>query len=124
MFWVAGFDILYATQDADFDKKAGLHSIPARLGIRGALRMARACHCIMMAWLVPLYWLASDLLGLPYLAALAGVAVLLAVEHALVKENDLSRMNAAFFTVNAVVGIGLWLIILEEVLRNTGWLWT
>lgn len=122
MFWVAGFDILYATQDADFDKKAGLHSVPARLGVRGALRLARLCHAIMLAWLVPIHWLAGDLLGIPYLVALGGVAALLAIEHALVREDDLTRMNAAFFTMNAIVGIGLWLVILEEVLRHTGWL--
>ena len=119
MFWVAGFDILYATQDADFDKKAGLHSVPAKLGIRGALWVARACHVMMMGCLVPLCWLAGDLLGMPFQMALAGVGFLLLVEHALVREDDLSRMNAAFFTVNAVLGIGLWLVVLEEVVRRT-----
>ena len=118
MFWVAGFDILYATQDADFDSKAGLHSLPARLGVRGSLRVAKLCHLVMLAWLIPLYWLSGDLLGWPYLAALALVGLLLAVEHALVKENDLTRMNAAFFTMNAIVGVGLWLVILEEVIRH------
>ena len=118
MFWVAGFDILYATQDADFDSKAGLHSLPARLGVRGSLQVAKLCHLVMLAWLVPLYWLSADLLGWPYLAALALVGLLLAVEHALVKENDLTRMNAAFFTMNAIVGVGLWLVILEEVIRH------
>ncbi len=121
MFWVAGFDILYATQDADFDRKAGLHSIPARLGVKGALRLARLCHAIMLVWLVPLYWAAGDQLGLPYLVSLGGVATLLALEHALVRENDLSRVNAAFFTLNAIVGIGLWLVILEEVIRHATW---
>lgn len=61
-------------------------------------------------------------MGIPYLVALGGVAALLAIEHALVREDDLTRMNAAFFTMNAIVGIGLWLVILEEVLRHTGWL--
>lgn len=118
MFWVAGFDILYATQDADFDKKAGLHSVPALLGISGALRLAKICHALMVVFLLPLYWVAGDLLGWPYLVAIAAVALLLVVEHALVRENDLGRVNTAFFTMNAIIGIGLWLVILEEVIRN------
>ena len=74
---------------------------------------------MMMGCLVPLCWLAGDLLGMPFQMALAGVGFLLLVEHALVREDDLSRMNAAFFTVNAVLGIGLWLVVLEEVVRRT-----
>lgn len=118
MFWVAGFDILYATQDAEFDKKAGLHSVPALLGVPGALRLAKICHAVMVLLLLPLYWAAGDLLGWPYLVAIGAVTLLLVIEHALVREDDLGRVNTAFFTMNAIIGMGLWLVILEEVFRN------
>ena len=106
LVWVAGFDILYACQDADFDRAAGLHSVPARVGVRAALRVAAACHAAMVAVLVGL-GLASPHLGAVYFAGLVPVAGLLVVEHRLVSPGDLTRVNAAFFTVNAVVGFGL-----------------
>src|SRR6267378_2344070 len=90
LFWVAGFDIFYACQDLDFDRKARLHSVPARFGIRSSLRIAFACHVLMVVLLVLLYWAASPHLGIVYLVGVAAVALLLAYEHWLVRPNDLS----------------------------------
>src|SRR5580692_1433826 len=93
--WVGGFDVLYACQDVDFDKTAGLHSIPKKFGIAKALGLARIMHVLMIALLA---WLAVSFhLGWAAWAGIAVVAVLLAYEHSLVKPDDLSKMNAAFF---------------------------
>lgn len=101
--WTAGFDIIYACQDHDFDREAGLHSIPVTLGIRNALLVSRLLHAAMIALLV---WLAQAMdLGLLSLAGTAVVAALLVYEHLLVKPDDLSRVNAAFFTVNGFVSV-------------------
>lgn len=116
-FWVAGFDIIYATQDAEFDRSAGLHSMPALLGIRGSLWLARACHAATILCLAPLPLAAPDMLGGIYKAGIALVAVLLLVEHALVRPDDLSRVNQAFFQVNAVISVGLLVIVLLDI----GW---
>src|SRR5205085_496425 len=110
LFWVAGFDILYACQDYDFDKAAGLHSVPARLGVKRSLRVAAASHAIMLGLLAGLYF-ASPHLGAVYLAGLVGVGVLLAYEHALVRPDDLSRVNRAFFQVNGVISVGLLVLV-------------
>jgi 4-hydroxybenzoate polyprenyltransferase len=112
-FWVAGFDILYACQDADFDHRAGLHSVPARLGIRGALRVAAACHAVAVLALGALHFL-SPHLGSVYLAGVVAVAVLLVYEHWLVRPDDLSRVNRAFFQVNAIISIGMLAIVLVQ----------
>jgi 4-hydroxybenzoate polyprenyltransferase len=117
-FWVAGFDIIYACQDVDFDRKARLSSVPARLGVGPALRVASACHLVMLAFLVLLYFAASPHLGLVYLAGVAAVAVLLAYEHSLVKPDDLTRVNQAFFQVNAVVSVGLLVVVLIDLAIN------
>ena len=101
--WVGGFDVLYACQDVDFDKSAGLHSIPKKLGIAKALIFARAMHVVMVALLAWLAW--SFHLAWPAWAGIAVVAVLLAYEHSLVKPNDLSKMNAAFFAVNGYISL-------------------
>jgi 4-hydroxybenzoate polyprenyltransferase len=114
MFWVAGFDILYACQDVEFDKKAKLRSVPAALGVAGALRVAAACHAVMTALLVMLFFVADPPLGWVYLAGVIAVALLLIYEHWLVKPDDLSRVNAAFFTVNGIISIGLFLLILAD----------
>jgi 4-hydroxybenzoate polyprenyltransferase len=116
LFWVAGFDILYACQDVDFDRKARLSSIPARLGVRAALRVALACHLVMIGLLVLLYWIAGPYLGWIYLGGVLFMAVLLAYEHYLVSPEDLTRVNQAFFHVNAVVSVGLFLVVLLQVL--------
>ncbi|RIK86652.1 MAG: 4-hydroxybenzoate octaprenyltransferase [Planctomycetota bacterium] len=104
--WVAGFDIIYACQDYEHDRRAKLHSVPVRLGIAGALRLAAACHVATMAWLACLP-LVYPPLGWVYYAGVAAVAVLLAYEHALVRPDDLARVNTAFFHVNAVISLGL-----------------
>jgi 4-hydroxybenzoate polyprenyltransferase len=102
-FWTAGFDIIYSCQDYEFDRGAKLHSIPKRLGIAGALHLSRLLHVAMLVCLVML--LKSFSLGLLGVAGVAAVAALLIYEHSLVKANDLSRVNAAFFTVNGYVSV-------------------
>ena len=101
--WVGGFDVLYACQDLDYDQRAGLFSIPRRFGIRQALQIARVMHIGVIALLV---WLAASF-GLPWPAwlGIAVVAALLTYEHSLVKANDLSRLNAAFFAVNGYISL-------------------
>ena len=101
--WVGGFDVLYACQDVEFDRAAGLHSIPKKLGIAKALLFARAMHVVMIALLAWLAW--SFHLAWPAWAGIAVVAALLAYEHSLVKPNDLSKMNAAFFAVNGYISV-------------------
>ena len=101
--WVGGFDVLYACQDVDFDKSAGLFSIPEKFGIPRALQVARGMHIVMVFLLAWLAW--SFHLAWPAWAGIAVVAALLAYEHSLVKPNDLSKMNAAFFTVNGYISL-------------------
>jgi 4-hydroxybenzoate polyprenyltransferase len=110
LFWVAGFDILYACQDVDVDRRLGLHSVPARLGVRGSLRLALACHAVMLGLLVLLAWV-SPHLGAVYLSGVAVVAVLVAYEHWLVRPDDLTRVNRAFFHVNGVISVGLLVVV-------------
>lgn len=104
-FWVGGFDIIYACQDVEFDRERGLFSLPARIGVPQALRMAMVSHGLMLVCLGALWFSAG--LGPVFLAGIVGVALLLAYEHSLVKPNDLGRVNLAFFHVNAVVSVGL-----------------
>jgi 4-hydroxybenzoate polyprenyltransferase len=106
MLWVAGFDIIYACQDVDFDKQAGLHSVPVRLGVENALRLAAVCHLGMILLLAALPWF-YPLFGWVYWSGIGAVAVLLMYEHSLVRPDDLTRVNTAFFNVNAVVSVGL-----------------
>lgn len=113
--WVGGFDVLYACQDVEFDKQAGLHSIPKRFGIARALGIARLMHAGVVALLAWLAW--SFALPWPAWAGIAVVAALLGYEHSLVRANDLSKLNAAFFTVNGYIsflflltwGVAVWL---------------
>ena len=114
-FWVAGFDIIYACQDADFDRQAKLHSIPARLGVPKALRIAAISHALMLAALVALYVLASPPLGWVFLSGLGCVTVLLVYEHSLVRPDDLTRVNQAFFNVNIIISLGLLAVLLVEI---------
>jgi 4-hydroxybenzoate polyprenyltransferase len=101
--WVGGFDVLYACQDVEFDKQAGLYSIPKRFGVANALLIARGLHIVMVMLLT---WLAISFgLGWPAWVGICVVAALLAYEHSLVKPNDLSKMNAAFFTVNGYISL-------------------
>jgi 4-hydroxybenzoate polyprenyltransferase len=115
LFWVAGFDILYACQDVDFDRKARLHSVPAALGVATSLRMALACHVVMLALLFALYWIGAPELGLIYFCGVVAVALLLAYEHWLVRPDDLTRVNRAFFQVNAVISLGLFAVVLLQI---------
>ena len=101
--WVGGFDVLYACQDVAFDHSAGLYSMPKKVGVARALRLARAVHILMVALLAWLAW--SFQLPWPAWVGIAVVAALLAYEHSLVKPNDLSKMNAAFFTVNGYISL-------------------
>ncbi len=103
MLWVAGFDIIYSCQDQDFDNQSGLHSIPSKLGLGGALTLSRLMHIAMVALLVWLWSLSS--LGWVALAGVAVVAAVLIYEQSLVSATDLSRVNAAFFTMNGVVSV-------------------
>src|SRR5579864_7942715 len=113
-FWVGGFDVLYACQDFEFDREAGLHSIPRYLGIGRALWVARAFHMVMLALLIALLW--SFGLGKLAVAGLAVVAALLAYEHSLVSSDDLSRLNAAFFTMNGVISVLFFLFVAGDLL--------
>lgn len=104
LFWVAGFDTIYACQDVAFDRVSGLHSLPARLGVARALRAARALHVLAVVLLALVYGLVP--LHPVYLLGVAGVAVLLLYEHSLVSADDLSRVDAAFFAVNGWISLG------------------
>ncbi len=113
-FWVAGFDVLYACQDFQFDRDTGLYSIPRFVGIRRALWIARAFHVIMLALLVALI----PAFGLGNLAVIGIVAVfcLLLYEHSLVAPDNLSRLNAAFFTMNGVISVVFALFVVVDLL--------
>ncbi|HLK49564.1 MAG TPA: UbiA-like polyprenyltransferase [Bryobacteraceae bacterium] len=102
-FWTAGFDVIYSCQDYEFDTVESLWSIPRRIGIRGALLVARALHVLMVASLLLL--VSALHLGVLALAGVAAIVALLIYEHSLVKAHDLSRVNAAFFTMNGYVSV-------------------
>jgi len=102
--WVAGFDIIYACQDAVFDANQGLHSIPARLGVPRALKLAAGLHVVTLAILATLPLVVPQL-GAVYWGTLVAIAALLVWEHSLVRPDDLSRVNQAFFTANAAIGL-------------------
>jgi 4-hydroxybenzoate polyprenyltransferase len=120
MFWVAGFDMIYACQDFDFDRQMRLRSVPARFGVAGALRLAAACHgaTVILLFLLPL---AYNALGWIYLSGVAAIAVLLIYEHRLVRPDDLSRVNQAFFHVNAVVSLGLLAAGVADLVVSSQW---
>jgi 4-hydroxybenzoate polyprenyltransferase len=113
-FWVAGFDVLYACQDFEFDRDAGLHSIPRHIGIGPALWIARAFHIIMLILLVAL--LPAFGLGKLALCGVIAVMLLLLYEHSLVKADDLSRLNDAFFTMNGVISVVFALFVAADLL--------
>ena len=112
-FWVGGFDILYACQDADFDRTRKLFSIPARWGIKTALRVALFSHLLTIVSLLSLWYFAG--LGPVFLLGSLAVAGLLIYEHWLVTPADLTKVNIAFFNVNAVVSIGLLVMGLADI---------
>jgi len=105
--WVAGFDLIYSCQDADFDRKEGMHSMPARFGIARALLISRAMH-VATVLLLGAFWQVAGLSWI-YAVAVGGAAALLVWEHRLVAPDDLSRVDMAFFTLNGWVGVGLFL---------------
>jgi 4-hydroxybenzoate polyprenyltransferase len=111
-FWVGGFDILYACQDADFDKAHQLRSIPSRWGIPRALKLAALSHLLTAISLFAFWHVAG--LGTIFLVGIVGVTLLLAYEHWLVRPDDLSRVGIAFFNVNAVIGVGLLLLSVAD----------
>jgi 4-hydroxybenzoate polyprenyltransferase len=113
-FWVGGFDVLYACQDFDFDREAGLHSLPRYFGIRAALVIARLFHVIMLLLLVAL--VITFGLGKFAIAGVVAVAILLAYEHSLVSSHDLSKLNAAFFTMNGVISVVFFVFLAADLL--------
>jgi len=113
-FWVGGFDVLYACQDYDFDRQAGLHSLPRYLGIGAALWVARIFHLIMIGFLIGLLMVFA--LGKLAVAGVAIVVLLLLYEHSLVKPNDLSKLNAAFFTMNGVISVLFFVFVAADLL--------
>jgi len=115
-FWTAGFDIIYSCQDYEFDSSAGLLSIPRRFGIGGALWISRLFHLAMLGCLLAL--VTGFRLGPLSLAGVAAVAALLIYEHRLVKPDDLSRVNAAFFTVNGYVSVLFFFFWAADILLN------
>ena len=114
LFWVAGFDTIYACQDAAHDRSVGLRSLPARWGVRRALVIARVLHAGAVVLLAAVYVLVP--LHPVYLVGVAAVGGLLAYEHSLVRHDDLSRVNAAFFTVNGWISIGYFACTLAAIL--------
>lgn len=113
-FWVGGFDVLYACQDYEFDREAGLHSIPRYFGITRALWIARFFHVLMLILLTGL--VAAFGLGKLAVAGVIVVALLLAYEHSLVSPKDLSKLNAAFFTMNGVISVVFFVFIAGDLL--------
>jgi len=111
-FWVGGFDIIYACQDTDFDRDRRLHSLPARLGIPAALRLAMLSHVLMVVCLFGLWYVAE--LGPVFFIGACLVAILLAYEHWLVRPDDLTRVNIAFFQVNIIISMGLLVVGLAD----------
>ncbi len=114
LFWVGGFDILYALMDIEFDRRAGLFSIPARLGEQGGLAAAGMCHILTVACLALLIPLLS--LGKVYLSGLFLAMALLLYEHWLLYRHGLAKLNVAFFNVNGALSIGLFLFTLGDLL--------
>ena len=109
-FWIGGFDVIYACQDTEFDRTENLHSIPAKWGNAVALRVAQICHAITVGLLGAIGLVMN--LGLVYLIGVVIVAALLIYEHSLVKPNDLSKVNIAFFNVNGYISITIFVATL------------
>jgi len=109
LFWVAGFDIIYACQDVEFDRSVGLYSMPSRLGIRRSLQISSAFHILMVFLLIWTFWLFR--LSVLSWIGLGLVAIGLIYEHSLVKAEDLSRVNAAFFTINGIISVILFVFV-------------
>jgi 4-hydroxybenzoate polyprenyltransferase len=121
LLWVAGFDIIYAIMDIDFDRQKGLFSIPAKFGVKKSLALTKLLHAASIAILI---WLGIRLnLGLFYFAGIVVTAILLIYENRLIKPDDLSRLNLAFFTMNGVISIVLFgFVAVEVILGGKVWL--
>jgi 4-hydroxybenzoate polyprenyltransferase len=113
-FWVGGFDVIYACQDHDYDCRHGLHSLPRYFGIRNALVIARLFHIVMLGLLVAL--IVTFGLGKLAMVGVIAVAALLLYEHMLVRHDDLSKLNAAFFTMNGVISVVFLLFVASDLL--------
>ncbi|KZE77235.1 UbiA-like polyprenyltransferase [Paenibacillus elgii] len=118
VFWLAGFDTIYATQDVEFDREEGLHSIPARFGIPKALLIARWFHIVTAAGLISLFFLTD--LSWVYLAGVLVSYALLMYEHLIVKPTDLTKLNTAFFTMNSTLSISLFVFTLIDLVVFSG----
>jgi len=116
LFWVAGFDILYALQDLDFDRAAGLHSIPVLLGVTGSLWAARIFHLIMIGLLFALFTLMH--LGAFFLAGILASVAMLLYEHWLLKDGDLTRLDAAFFSMNGYISVAIVLFTAADIMAR------
>ena len=114
LFWLVGFDILYALQDLEFDRKAGLHSVPQRFGVRTSLLISRTAHLVTMLCLFWIYVLLP--VGLVYLLGVLVAMGLIIYEHSLVKESDLSKLNIAFFNMNGYISVTIFIFTLLDVL--------
>ena len=113
-FWIGGFDVLYACQDVEFDRETGLQSIPARFGIRAALRVAGASHITTVALMLAVGLVTG--LGWPYYLGLIIMVILLTYEHSLVRPDDLSKLDIAFFNVNGYISVTMFLATLAAIL--------
>lgn len=116
LFWVAGFDILYALQDREFDKAAGLHSIPVLLGVDGSLWAARLFHIVMMGLLLTLFSIMN--LGSIFMIGILVVTGMLLYEHWLLRDGDLSKLDAAFFNMNGYISVAILFFTAAEVLTR------
>ena len=113
VFWLIGLDILYSCMDVEFDKRSNLKSIPQKFGVANALRLALASHGLMIVFLFVLLLFANKL-GVLYFAGVVVVAGLLIYEHSLVRPEDLSKINIAFFNVNGIISIGLMFFVVID----------
>lgn len=116
VFWLAGFDTLYALQDLDFDRAQGLHSIPVRLGVTGSLRIARVFHVVMLALLVTLY--INMGLGFFFLTGVGITAALLFYEHWLLRTGDLSKIDMSFLNMNGYISVNIFIFTLLDILAG------
>jgi 4-hydroxybenzoate polyprenyltransferase len=116
LFWVAGFDILYALQDLEFDRSAGLHSIPVLLGVNGSLQAARVFHLIMIGLLFTLLNIMH--LGVLFLVGIVAATAMLLYEHWLLKDGNLDKMDAAFFNMNGYISVAILLFTSADVLTR------
>ncbi len=114
VFWLTGFDIIYACLDVEADHKSDLYSVPRRFGVDRALKIAYGAHGIMILFLFGMLW--HPALGALYIVGVIAVAGLLVYEHSLVKSDDLSKINFAFFNVNGMIGIGLMCVVIADVI--------